>query len=197
MIQSIHSLDLVESYYKDIHNVIGGCIDDNQLWLVKREGWTVAIAHIEFFYSREGKERISKVLMNLGYKNFVAASLSKVTDYAPILVIPSTVSGIDEFRIDYCSWYWYVFFAGEPDWFILPAQTLDFIIVAGKKDFVEQLLGCSLEEASMDIQEMAESENFETSVCKYYAHLLKQIQTVYPEAETETVVNLGLLEWED
>lgn len=199
LIQSINSPQQVNYYYKVIHNAIGGCINDGQLWLIKRAEWVIAIAHIEIFYSREGKTRIAQTLLNFGYPSFIAAALSKVTetDYAPILVIPSTDDGIDDFICDYFSWYWYVFFSGNPDWFILPAQTLDFMIIAGQPDFVNQVLGCEPHEASMDIREMSEVGNFEPPVRKYYAHLLEQIQMVYLQAEPGTIINLGLVDWQD
>ena len=47
IIHPVEPANRVKEYYSIIHNAIGGCIDDSHLWLVKREGWTVAIAHIE------------------------------------------------------------------------------------------------------------------------------------------------------
>jgi hypothetical protein len=166
------------------------------LWLVKHKDWIVAVAYIGVISSAEARERMVQTLLDRDNNHFMAAALSDIsgTDYAPILEIPSTVEGILDFMCDYFSWWWYVFFAGSPDWFILPARTLDFVLVGGEPEFVRQILGCEPEEAAVEIREMSESEYLDPAVCRYYAYLLQQTQVVYPQAEPGTRINLGLIQ---
>ena len=42
---------------------------------------------------------------------------------------------------------------------------------------------------------MSESEYIDPVVRKHYAHLLKQLQVLYPQVESGTVLNLGWLDW--
>jgi hypothetical protein len=192
--QKIHPVEDAEQiaeYYQTIYTALGGNTDDEQLWLIKKEGWTVVAAYDGYFYEEEDETRLIQVLWNFGYTEFIAVAWSKGYFYPRAYVIPTSFAGVEEFRLNHYGWY--VFFAGQPDWFILIANTLNFILIGGKPEFVQQVLGCELEEAAVEIRKMSESDYLHPVVCRYYAYLLYQTQVVYPQAEPGTRISLGLL----
>jgi hypothetical protein len=193
--QPITDPDQVEKYYNTIWTTIGGNTNDSRLWLVKRKGWIATVAYSGEFYSHDAESRLMRTLSQYGYKEFVAIAWSKVHRTPPVLILPITVEALEELIIN--TFCWYVFFAGEPDWFILFAHTLDYLIVAGQPEFVRQVLGRAPEAAAAEIREMSESENLNPVVCRYYKHLLWQTQVLYPQAQSGEIVNLGLLNWEE
>jgi hypothetical protein len=196
-VRPIESPSEVAEYRAIIHQAIGGCVNskDDRLWLVKRKGWTAAIAYDGYFYEEESEARLIQTLLDFGYQEFIAISWSKVRLSPPVLVLPTSIDSIEEVRLN--TFHWYVFFAGQPDWFILLAQSLDLVIVAGQHEFVCQVLGGEPDkaEACLDFRSMAEN-HVSLDLRRYYTHLLKQIEMIYPQAQPGEVVNLGLLDWE-
>jgi hypothetical protein len=194
VIRPIESPAQIAEYYATIHKAIGGTTnsDDEHLWLVKQEGWIAAVAYDGFFYADKDEARLVQTLTDYGYQEFIATAWSEVRHTPPVLALPTTVDAIEEFRVN--TFCWYVLFAGNPDWLILLAHTLDFIIVAGQPDFVQQVLGCNPDEAAKEIQEMSESKYLNPAVRKYYAHLLEQLRVVYPHAQPGEIIDLGLLQ---
>jgi hypothetical protein len=194
----IESPTQIAEHYETIHKAIGGTTNsnDDQLWLVKQEGWVAVVAYGGCFYAATDEARLVQTLLDYGYQEFIATAWSEVLNTPPVLALPTTVEALEELRLTIFCW-WYVLFAGEPDWFILLAHTLDFIIVAGPPNFVQQVLGCDPDEAAGDIQEMAESEYLNPVARKYYAHLLEQLWVVYPQAQPGEIIDLGLLQWNE
>jgi hypothetical protein len=198
LIRSIESSTEIAECYRVIHQAIGGQIHsvNDSLWLVKLENWTAAIAYQGYFYEDEDQARLVQTLLSFGYSSFNAVSWSKSDLSPPVLVIPTSINGLEEFRLNIMSWY--VLFAGKPDWFILLADSLDFMIVAGQSELVCQILGDIPEraEACLAFRSMAESYAYK-DVRRYYRHLLTEVQVTYPKAAPGDVINLGLLNWEN
>jgi hypothetical protein len=190
VIQPVESPDQIAEYYQIIGRAVGGDTSNGELWLIKQDGWIVTAAYSGCFYAFEDEERLIKTLLDYGYQAFNAVALSKVSGSPNVLTIPATVLGMEDFK--YNVFWWYVWFAGRPDWFILIVNSLDIIIVGGKPNFVRRVLGCEPDEAFKEIREMSESENLDPVVRKYYSHLLKQLQITYPQLEPGTIINLGL-----
>lgn len=195
LIRPVESSSQLAEYYSLIHRAIGGNTGDSQLWLIKQEGWVAAVAYDGSFYADEDEARLVQTLSEHNYKEFIATTWSRLRATPPALVVPATVDAIEEFRVS--TFHWYVLFSGQPDWLILIADTLDFIIVAGQPNFVQEVLGCDPDEAARDIQEMSESEYLNPVVRKYYAHLLEQLRIVYPQAQPGEIIDLGLLQWNE
>jgi hypothetical protein len=195
LIRLIESPDQVTDYYRIIHKAIGGNVSDGSLWLVKQKDWVAVVAYEGRLYFDENEDRIVQTLANFGYTEFIAVTWTNFSPPFPCYVVPATVDGLGDLTVN--TFHWYVWFAGNPDWFILVPKPMDFIIVAGQPDFVRQILGCELDEASIDIREMSESEYLDSVIRKYYVHLLEELQIAYPKAEPGTVINLGLLNWDE
>ncbi|PSB14556.1 hypothetical protein C7B65_26270 [Phormidesmis priestleyi ULC007] len=195
VIHPVESPDHIRRYREIIRRAIEGNTGKGQLQLIKQAGWIAVPTHIGDLYAFEDEDRLIQTLLDHGYQEFIAVDLSKMQNVSDVLIIPATVLGMEDFK--YNIFGWYVWFAGKPDWFILMANTLDFIIVAGQPDFVRRVLGCEPEQASIDIREMSESEYLDPVVRKYYAHLLEQLQITYLQSEPGTIVNLGLLDWDE
>lgn len=195
VVMPIDSSEQIDRYYRSINSVIGGNTNDGKLWVKKKEDWIAVVQYDGNFYEDNNEARLVQALLKRGYQEIIAVAWSTVVYGTSVLVVPTTVAGIEEFRLN--SFCWYVLYAGEPDWFILLAHTLDFIIVAGQAEFVCQVLGCSPDEAFTEIREISESEYLDPVVRRYYAHLIEQLQSVYIQSKPGTTINLGLLNWEE
>lgn len=183
-ISIVESSESIAHYYQTIYKAIGGSSETDELWLIKQPGWIAVCAQEETFYS----ENLIK-LQKYGYSEITALSWS---DCSPLAIdIPLTPEAISEFFMKKVLWY--VLYAGQPDWLILLANTLDLWLVAGPPELVHTILGCSPEQAFRSLEEFAHESKYVTlRGQQYYDYLLYQLRSIYPSAQVGTVINLGL-----
>ena len=81
-------------------------------------------------------------------------------------------------------------FAGEPDWLILYERILDYLIVCGEKDFVEEVLGCDTNEVFESIEEVTSESRFISNIGKgHFRDLLYKLRVLYPQAQLGDEIN--------
>jgi len=116
-----------------------------ELVLFKLPGWNAVPIEPDILINPSSRERIVTALQGMGYKQLYAVLL-----FSPIFdsyLVPVTVEGLDE--LGRClGWGHFALFAGEekPDWMWISIES-EMYIVAGTREFIEQLLSWSIEEA--------------------------------------------------
>ncbi|NJR50407.1 MAG: hypothetical protein HC780_13435 [Leptolyngbyaceae cyanobacterium CSU_1_3] len=97
----IESPAQIAEYYETIHKAIGGTTNsnDDQLWLVKQEGWVAVAAYSGCFYAAKDEARLVQTLSDCGYQEFIATAWSEVLNTPPVLTLPTTVEALEELRL--------------------------------------------------------------------------------------------------
>ncbi|NJR50409.1 MAG: hypothetical protein HC780_13445 [Leptolyngbyaceae cyanobacterium CSU_1_3] len=195
-IHPIENAGKIAEYHQTIGKLLGTVYSDRDLWIRKKDNW-IAVASHDSFIEGEFEARLVKALAarTCTYTEVIAIAWEKLLNFPLAFTIPLTLEALEEFDISNPG-FLFVLFAGEPDWLIFVTR-LDYLIIAGQPAFVYEVLGCEPDQAFNGIQKMSESEYINPVVRRHYAHLLKQLQVLYPQVEPETVLNLGWLNWKD
>ena len=151
--------------------------------LIKRRNWVAVCFHeclIDF-------SQISSAFQKYGYETVIALSWDEADQSG--FVIPT-----DEESMSGCFFgvgtIACVIFAGEPDWLILYERTLDYLIICGEKDFVEEVLGCDINEAFESIEEVISESRFISDIGKgHFRDLLYKLRVLYPQAQLGDEIN--------
>jgi hypothetical protein len=149
--------------------------------LVKREGWIAVCFHESLF----SPSSFIAALVDYGYMEFTATPWC---DIGPMMIVPSTLDSMYTCMMKQILWY--ILSAGEPDWIILYANTLDFYLILGSQDFIEKVLDCSTHEAFASIEEIIDQSRYISEVGKaHFVDLLHQLRVVYPQAENGSLIS--------
>jgi hypothetical protein len=173
--QIVKSPELIAGYFQTLSKVIPKTSQDGNS-LIKQEGWIGVCAH-------ENKRDLRAVLDTIQrhkYADFIAIEWNMLEPRA--MKVPSTPEGMDQFHSQ--NLHWMMLFAGKPDWIILFVNPLDFWLVAGTPDFVEEVLTCPPDEAFSELEEIVAESTFFTDVGRaHFSHLIHQLRFVYPAAQ--------------
>jgi hypothetical protein len=144
--------------------------------LIKQENWISVCAHED----KRDLHHIFGTIRKYGY-----VDLTSISWYLkpPIMMkFQSTPYGMDKFHAKNIDWN--ILFSEELDWIILFANPLDFWLVAGNPDFVEEILGCSPDEAFSYLESIVSESTFFTDAGReHFSYLINQLQFVYPAAQ--------------
>lgn len=193
-IRPIESLDKIAEYRQIIGRLLGTIYSEQELWIRKEEQWIAVVAN-DSSVGEEFDVRLVATLAAYGYSEIIAVAWENLLNFPHAFVIPTTLEAVEEFNGKNPG-FLFVLFAGKPDWLIFLTR-LDYLIIASQPRFVHEVLGCEPEQAFNGIQGMSESEYIDPVVRKHYAHLLNQLQVLYPQAKPGTVIDLGWLDWGD
>jgi hypothetical protein len=182
-LEFIHNHEEINNYYMLINRVMQRKSQSAyKNVLIKQEDWVAVCAAEEL----RDYSAILRTIEQHGYTELRSVSWDMLEPI--VMKIQGTAQGLDDFRN--CSVGWTILFVGKPDWMILFPHPEDFLLVAGKADMVEQLLGCTIEEAFNSIDEMiAESQFLSDEGRLYMTSLLYQLREVYSTASVGTSVD--------
>jgi hypothetical protein len=176
----IESSQLIDEHLKFLENsIIRSSATVNTL--VKREGW-IAVCAREGIFSASN---FIAALVDYGYMEFTATPWC---DVGPMMIVPSNLDSMYTCMMKQI--FWYVLSAGEPDWVILYANTLDFYLILGNQDFIEKVLDCPISEAFASIEGLIERSRYISEIGKaHFVDLLHQLRVVYPQAENGSLIS--------
>jgi hypothetical protein len=172
----ITNITEVEELYRTIELAIQS-LSNTSTALIKRKNWIAVCFHeclMDF-------SQISSAFQKYSYKEVVSLSWNETEQSG--FVVPT-----DEDNMGIC-FFWAgtiacVIFAGQPDWIILYERTLDYLLICGEEDFVEELIGCSKDEAFASIEEVIAESRFISGIGKqHFKDLLHKLRVVYPNAD--------------
>jgi hypothetical protein len=177
-IEFITQSDEIKSYYASINKVMQKVPPYTyKNLLIKQEEWVSVCASEEL-----RGDNLWKVLLTPEY---VPGELKSVTwnmNEPKVMKTQGTENGIQE--LFYNRLGWTVWFSGNPDWMILFPAPEDFWLIAGKLEFVEKALGCSMEEGFSSCERLiAKSRYLSEEDRECYSHLVYQLREVYPVIE--------------
>lgn len=165
----------VEELHRTAHSAIQR-LSGISTSLIKIENWIAVCFHeclLDF-------SQISSAFKKYGHKEIVVLSWGDTEMSAFILPTNEEEMGISFFGIGTIGC---LIFSGKPDWVILYERTLDYLLICGKQDFVEQVLGCSKSDAFESIEEVIKNSGYISDIGKqHFRDLLYQLRVVYPTA---------------
>lgn len=80
-------------------------------------------------------------------------------------------------------------YAGEPDWVIVFTK-LNYLVITGKKSFVQQVLGCEIDEAFREFYDFLSDYSDSDSLKKILLSVYHRLLYTYPQVECETIIKL-------
>lgn len=166
----------VEEIYRTAQSAIRR-LSSTSTSLIKIENWTAVCFHeclLDF-------PQISSAFKKYGYEEIVVLSWGDIEMSAFILPTSEEKMGSSFFDIGALAC---LIFSGKPDWLILYERTLDYLLICGKQDFVEEVLGCAKNDAFESIEETIAESGFISDVGKgHFRDLLYKLKVVYLDAE--------------
>lgn len=166
----------VQKLYRTVDLVIRK-LSNTSTTLIKRNNWIAVCFHeclIDF-------SQISSAFQKYRYEEVIVLSWDE-TDQSGFL-IPTDKENVRGcfFSVGIIAC---VIFSGEPDWIILYERSLDYLIICGTKETIEEVLGCSTNKAFESIEEVIAESRFISNIGKgHFRDLLYKMKVVYPQAK--------------
>jgi hypothetical protein len=188
-IEFINNADEIASYYASIERVMQK-VDFHAYknLLIKQNGWVAVCAYEGF-----GGENMFEVLTDPAYSCGGLKSVTWDMLEPIVLKIQPTEKGIQEFFYNRLGWT--ILFAGNPDWMILFPAPEDFWLIAGKPDFVEKILGSSIDEGFASFDALISGSRYLTDKGReYYSRLVHQLREIYPNLKVGEAADFDFTE---
>ncbi len=173
--EEVHSIEQIDSFYEIAESIIIRS-SLTMTSLVKRDGWIPICIHEDLLNMYE----ISPTLKKFNYEIITGLAWSRDDIERLATIFDSTKESIGQFvSKQWCSAY--LIFSGSPDWIILVEKTLGFCFLYGEKEFLEELIDSSQNEAFLSIEKMIDESRYLTDTGRrHFRDLLHQLRDIYP-----------------
>ncbi|NJN58579.1 MAG: hypothetical protein HC879_14340 [Leptolyngbyaceae cyanobacterium SL_5_9] len=153
-----------------------------ELALFKLSAWSAVPIAPDFLVNPSLSKHTATALQNMGYERLHAVRL-----FSPSFdsyLVPATIEGLEEFR-RYLGAFPLALFAGEikPDWMWISLES-DLYVVAGTKDFIEQLLPWGIKEGFSRFRNYIVNESMPSELKQHLEYISSQLDR-YQDANEE------------
>lgn len=193
-VQLVCSPDEINNYYGIASQVIGGLNSEYELWVIKQESWTAVAAAANLLGDEDYQKKFVTVLAQYGYTEIKVVGWHR--DISPsAMIVPVNVNALDEVRRSGML-VGYALFVGYPDWLIFVCTTLDYMLIMGMPEFVEDILAIidyTAEQAFSDLREYGICKQCTLEEREFYSRIADRLQSLYPKLVPGEIINLGWL----
>lgn len=188
LLQPVWDSEEVNQSKKKLNKVITGWATINKLFIKKLPDWVAIATESGDHFGESDIENLLQAVGEHGYPEIIAVAFENLNGIPPAFKIPATLEAIEEFH-NSCGLFWFVLYSGEPDWVIVCTK-LDYLVVAGRLNFVEKFLGCKIEQALTDFDEYMSGYSERDPFKKYLTFVRHQLFVEYPLIEPGLTLNL-------
>lgn len=126
-----------------------------EVTLFKLDQWVAAPVLPSLFTDPQPCSRLRDAILNRGYQRLYGTLLEKQLLPDCLYRVPVTYEALEEFY-DFVGMFLSVLFSGndaesKPDWILFSLEG-EYYIVAGSYDFVQDVLGCTLDQAFLNFE---------------------------------------------
>jgi hypothetical protein len=184
-----NSTDL-KNLYDVMTNVLRVSPGPDDVFLKRMKDWIVVPCESNDHFSDDECQRIAQAALNSGTFQSIGLALETMVegeDSHQAVALTVSSDAIEEFDNLY-SFYWCVLFDREMNWLICCTK-LDYFLVAGKKEFVEDALGRNSDESFDDFQQYLMLESYQP-LKEHLESVYHQCRYQYQIAESGTFVDI-------
>ena len=149
----------------------------DRIAIVKKQGWIAIPVETGYHLSPEEQGKLHLVLQRRKISCFYAVAMEQLSNFPKAFSIPASSEGIEEFN-RCCGAFLFTIFSGKLDWLVLCTE-LDFYIVAGEESFVQQFLGCSVEDAFLEFSDFISDDSWSELMKSKLVRLYKTLKGEY------------------
>ncbi|MFP4318691.1 MAG: hypothetical protein ACLFQ7_06950 [Phormidium sp.] len=177
LIKPVKSKTEIDRNYQAVFKVIQGYPQPGKITIIKQKDWVFVPVESAGHFTTEEMEGLADVVSNRKYEEIIAVSFERLKDFPSGLKFSADFEEIFEFDFR-CGSFWFVLYSGKPDWIFLCSPE-DFFIVGAERQFIEEFLGLTVEQAFNAFIEFIESrpkdeEQFNRYLRSIYNLLLYQ-----------------------
>ncbi|MEH2302036.1 MAG: hypothetical protein V7K88_24395 [Nostoc sp.] len=166
----------------------GSTVEPSKLNIIKQANWISIPTESGDHFSEEDEIQLLQAVLENRNQEIIAIAFEPLKAFPPAFVFPATAEALAEFNHE-CGHFWFVLYAGEPDWVIICTK-LDFLIITGKHSFVKQFLGCEIQEPFADFYELALSYSDDEPEKKSLLHVYNLLLCEYPKMNPGEIIQL-------
>ncbi|MFZ2958819.1 MAG: hypothetical protein WA705_18200 [Candidatus Ozemobacteraceae bacterium] len=177
IISDVSKIMEIEETFKKVIHVSG---ELKKSWVKERGGVVVPVESASHFDEHDA-ELISKAIQATGLRKCFGVAAEPLEGVPKLVEIRITKQGLLEFNRDFCHFNFALI--GEFFEFIILCTTNDYYLVSGKRGFVEEAIGMTIEEGFRQFQMFVMASNLSTGEKNRLLNILencKNADSVFP-----------------